>query len=234
MPYTSRHTNTVTDEICACSASIGLKRNKMFSHRVTVCDRAKAAAGEWVTELVKKRHTYTHISVEINHKTSRFFFSSFFTVFSMNKVKCLPFFFSLYFSKKHFPLCLFSWIIFLIASIPNTFHRWNFICANLCQLVSSNDVKKKNGTEKETVTFFGKTKTSQQLTHICLGQMCVCVYVFFSLSLYAYPTDEDWVHIYKLHLPRNFNSCSGLIINNCSFFSIFIFDGNAVYLMLNL
>lgn len=169
--------------MCACSASIGLKRNKMFSHRVTVCDRAKAAAGEWVTELVKKRHTYTHISVEINHKTSRFFSLLFSLFLAWTKSSVCRFFFSLYFSKRHFPLCLFSWIIFLIASIPNTFHRWNFICANLCQLVSSNDVKKKNGTEKETVTFFGKTKTSQQLTHICLGRMCLCVCVIFFLVL---------------------------------------------------
>lgn len=138
----------------------------------------------WMGDGISEKETHIHSYIRWNQPQNiAFFFSSFLTVFSMNKVKCLPFFFSLYFSKRHFPLCLFSWIIFLIVSIPNTFHRWNFICANLCQLVSSNDVKKKNGTEKETVTFFGKTKTSQQLTHICLGRMCLCVCVIFFLVL---------------------------------------------------
>lgn len=75
--------------------------------------------------------------------------------------------------------------------------------------------------------FLAKHKTSQRLTHIfSFIQTISSLSRLVSSKLTG---DFVWVHRYKLHLPRNFNSCSGLIINNCSFFSIFDFDGNWLF-----
>lgn len=133
-------------------------------------------------------------------------------------------FFSWRRTKSNFSLDIF----FLHQFTINRLIHLNFwFASHINRVTISNGWNRNETTEIFFMFFLAKHKTSQRLTHIfSFIQTISSLSRLVSSKLTG---DFVWVHRYKLHLPRNFNSCSGLIINNCSFFSIFDFDGNWLF-----